>query len=61
MKATIKETVNSKLIEFQAHMISSIEGMIKLKLEQINKSIAVSIQVAMQSSTNVRKISQKYR
>ena len=33
MKATIKETVNSTIIEFQVHMISSVEGMMELQLE----------------------------
>ena len=47
MKATIKEIVNSTLIEFQAHMISSVEGIMELQLEQINKSIASSIQAAI--------------
>ena len=33
MKATIKEIVNSTLIEFQTHIISSVEGRIVLQLE----------------------------
>ena len=31
MKSIIKETVNNTLIEFQAHIISSAEGMIELQ------------------------------
>ena len=37
MKATIKESVNSTLIEFQSHIISSVEGMMALQLEQNQK------------------------
>ena len=33
MKATIKKIVNSTIIEFQVHMISSVEGMMELQLE----------------------------
>ena len=57
MKATIKESVNSTLIEFQTHIISSVESMIYLQLQQINISIATNIQTAMQSSEMVKKIS----
>ena len=55
MKATIKEIVNSILIEFQTHIISSVEGRIVLQLEQINKSFVANIQIAMQSSPMVQK------
>ena len=55
MKATIKESVNSTLIEFQTHIISSVEGMLALQLEQINKSITTNIQTAIQSSQIVKK------
>ena len=58
MKATIKESVNSTLLEFQSHIISSVEGMMALQLEQINKSIASNIQTAMQSSQIVKKNSE---
>ena len=54
MKATIKKSVNSTLIEFQSHIISSVEGMMALKLEQINKSIANNIKTVMQSSQMVK-------
>ena len=55
MKATIKESVNSTLIEFQTHTISSVEGMLALQLEQINKSITTNIQTAIQLSQIVKK------
>ena len=55
MKATIKESVNSTLIEFQSHIISSVEGMMALQLEQINKSIATNIKTAMESSQMIKK------
>ena len=54
MKATIKEIVNSTLTEFQSHLISRVEVMMTLQLEHINKSIAVSIKAAMQSSYQKR-------
>ena len=55
MKATIKESVNNTLIEFQTHIISSVEGMLTLQLEQINTIITTNIQTAMQSSQMVKK------
>ena len=55
MKATIKESVNSTLIEFQSHIISSVEGMMALQLEQTNKSLATNIKTVMQSSQMVKK------
>ena len=33
MESTIKDTVNSTLIEFQAHLISKAEDMMALQLE----------------------------
>ena len=32
IKATSKETVNITLIDFQAHLISNVEGMMALQL-----------------------------
>ena len=58
MKTTIKESVNSTLIKFQTHIISSVEGMLALQLEQINKSITTNIQTAMRSSQMVKKKSE---
>ena len=58
MKATIKESVNSTLLEFQSHIISSVEGMMALQLEQINKSITDNIKTSMQSSQMIKKKSQ---
>ena len=55
MKATMKESVNITLIEFQTHIISSVEGMLAVQLEQLNKSITTNIQTAMQSSQMVKK------
>ena len=55
MKATIKESVNSTLLDFQSHIISSVKGMMDLQLEQINKSIADNIKISMQSSQMIKK------
>ena len=57
MKATSKETVNITLIDFQAHIISNVEGMMALQLEYTNKGIAVGIQEEIQSSPIIKVIS----
>ena len=54
IKATMKESVNITLIEFQTHIISSVEGMLAVQLEQLNKIITTNIQTAMQSSQMVK-------
>ena len=63
MKVIIKETVNSTLIKFQKHIISSVEGMMTLQLEHINTSFTAKIQTVMQSSpmvqNNIPKLSMK--
>ena len=60
MKATSKETVNITLIDFQAHIISNVEGMMALKLEYTYKGIAVGIQEEIQSSPII-KVTQNYQ
>ena len=47
MKATIEESVNSTLIDIKTHIVFSVEGMLALQLEQINRSIITNIQTAM--------------